>query len=201
MATGNSKPSRTLNVMRIRRGPKAETPEGPLVRDAARLAISIPNGTFASGAYRQHWCRVRERFMEEGTSDFYTETLAEHRPLVAQVINRFEHFLPELFRKVTRRYDGEDIELDGVIERFVDRRAGSAADGENLLAARAHTARRGGGGAARHERDDQRVRRSWKPLKRTVPAGPSAQAYSDYLRGLPPASISAASHCAGAPSN
>ncbi len=110
---------------------------------------------FRSGSYRSRWCRVRERVMVEGTSDFYTETLAEHRPLVAQVTGRFEHYLPELFRKVTRRLDGEDLHLDGVIERFIDRRAGGAPAREDLLAARTHSTRRRGGAAARHERDDQ----------------------------------------------
>jgi nitric oxide reductase NorD protein len=64
--------------------------------------------------------------MDEGMSDFYTDTLAEYRPLVAQVTSRFEHFLPELFRKVTRRYDGEDLHFDSVIERFIDRRTGGS---------------------------------------------------------------------------
>ena len=110
---------------------------------------------FRSGSYRSRWCRVRERVMVEGTSDFYTETLAEHRPLVAQVTGRFEHYLPELFRKVTRCYDGEDLHLDGVIERVHRPARRRRADGENLLAARAHATRRRGGTAARHERDDR----------------------------------------------
>jgi nitric oxide reductase activation protein len=62
--------------------------------------------------------------MPEGTSDFYVATLPEYRWLVAPVRARFEHFLPELLRKVSRRYDGEDIDLDSVIERVVDQRAG-----------------------------------------------------------------------------
>ena len=36
------------------------------------------------------------------------------------------HFMSELFRKVSRRYDGEDIDLDGLIEMIVDRQPGSA---------------------------------------------------------------------------
>lgn len=99
--------------------------DGPLGRDAP-FSYLYAEWDFRSGAYRGHWCRVRERVMEEGTSDFYTDTLAEHRPLVAQITSRFEHFLPELFRKVTRRYDGEDLHLDGVIDRVIDRHAGRA---------------------------------------------------------------------------
>ena len=136
---------------------QAADPEGPLVRDEP-FSYLYPEWDFRSGGWRQAWCRVRERIIEEGTSDFYTETLAEHRPLVAQVTGRFEHFLPELFRKVAGRYDGEDIDLDSLIERVVDRRAGVGAGGKNLLAPRAHAARRGRRSVARHERNDQRVR-------------------------------------------
>jgi nitric oxide reductase NorD protein len=113
--------------------------EGPLVRDEP-FSYLYPEWDFRSGSLRQRWCRVRERIMEEGTSDFYTETLAEHRPLVAQVIRRFAHFSPELFRKVTRRYGGEDIDLDGLIEHVVDRRAGSA-PGEKIYWRRERTQR------------------------------------------------------------
>ena len=81
------------------------------------LGYLYPEWDFRSGLFRDRWCRVRERVMPEGTSDFYVATLAEYRWLVAQVRARFEHFLPELLRKVSRRYDGEDIDLDSVIER------------------------------------------------------------------------------------
>jgi nitric oxide reductase activation protein len=97
--------------------------DGPLNRDEP-FCYLYPEWDFRAGGFKDRWCRVRERVMEEGTSDFYTETLAEHRPLVAQVRARFEHFVPECFRKVTRRYDGEDLDIDGLIDMVVDRQAG-----------------------------------------------------------------------------
>ena len=98
--------------------------DGPLSRDEP-FCYLYPEWDFRGGSFKDRWCRVRERVMEEGTSDFYIETLTEYRPLVSQVRARFEHFLPELFRKVTRRYDGEDVDIDGLIEMVVDRRAGT----------------------------------------------------------------------------
>ncbi|MBI2988977.1 MAG: hypothetical protein HYY45_19620 [Deltaproteobacteria bacterium] len=98
--------------------------EGPLNRDEP-FCYLYPEWDFRTGSFRERWCRVRERVMEESTSDFYTETLTEYRWLVSQVRVRFEHFLPELFRKVTRRYDGEDVDIDAVIDMIVDRQAGA----------------------------------------------------------------------------
>jgi hypothetical protein len=98
--------------------------DGPLQRDEP-FCYLYPEWDFRTGGFRERWCRVRERVMEEGTSDFYTETLSEYRLLVGQVRSRFEHFLPELFRKVTRRYDGEDVDLDQLVDLVVDCRAGT----------------------------------------------------------------------------
>ena len=97
--------------------------DGPLQRDEP-FCYLYPEWDFRAGGFRDRWCRVRERVMEEGTSDFYTETLKEYRWLVSQVRARFEHFLPELFRKVTRRYDGEDVDLDQLVDLVVDLQAG-----------------------------------------------------------------------------
>jgi nitric oxide reductase activation protein len=97
--------------------------DGPLQRDEP-FCYLYPEWDFRAGAFKDRWCRVRERIMEEGTSDFYTETLNEYRWLVGQVRARFEHFLPELFRKVTRRYDGEDIDLDQLVDLVVDLQTG-----------------------------------------------------------------------------
>ena len=111
------------------------------------------------------------------------ETLAEHRPLVAQVTSRFEHLVPELFRKVTRRYDGEDLDLDGVIERVVDRRAGST-PAEKIYWRRERTQR---DVAVALLLDMSATTHEYVQLeaaKKQRPGAPSAQAYSDYLKRL-----------------
>ena len=136
---------------------------------------------FRAGRYRGRWCRVRERVMDEGTSDFYTDTLAEHRPLVAQVTSRFEHFLPELFRKVTRRYDGEDLHLDCVIERFIDRRAGNA-PAEKIYWRRERTQRDVAVALLLDMSATTNEVVQLDAAKAHRPIGASAQAYSEYLK-------------------
>jgi len=157
-------------------------PEGPLGRDEP-FSYLYPEWDFRAGTYRSRWCRVRERVIEEGTSDFYSETLAEHRPLVAQVTSRFEHFLPELFRKVGRRYDGEDVDLDGLIERVLDRRSGSAPS-EKIYWRRERTQR---DVAVALLLDMSATTNEYVQLDAARAHRPSAsnpQAYSDYLKKI-----------------
>jgi hypothetical protein len=161
---------------------QAADPEGPLQRDEP-FTYLYPEWDFRAGSYRNRWCRVRERVMEEGTSDFYMETLAEHRPLVAQVTSRFAHFLPELFRKVTRRYDGEDIDLDGLIESVVQRRTGSA-PAEKIYWRRERTQRDVAVALLLDMSATTNEVVELAAAKAHRPAGPGAQAYSDYLRRI-----------------
>jgi hypothetical protein len=157
-------------------------PDGPLQRDEP-FCYLYPEWDFRAGAFKDRWCRVRERVMEEGTSDFYTETLAEHRWLVDQVRARFEHFMPELFRKVTRRYDGEDIDLDQLVDLVVDCQAG-VTPSEKIYWRRERTQRDVAVAllldmsATTNEYVLLEAARSMRPT------APTAQSYSQYLRRI-----------------
>jgi nitric oxide reductase activation protein len=156
--------------------------DGPLQRDEP-FCYLYPEWDFRTGAFKDRWCRVRERIMDEGTSDFYTETLKEYRWLVSQVRARFEHFLPELFRKVTRRYDGEDVDLDQLVDRVVDLRAG-ATPSEKIYWRRERTQRDVAVAllldmsATTNEYVQMEAARAVRPTLAT------AQSYSQYLRQI-----------------
>ena len=79
---------------------------------------------FRAQDYKPRWCAVKEAELEEGEEDFYDETLRDHASLVAQTRKQFELMKPELFRKMKRLSDGEDIELDPAIEWMIDIRTG-----------------------------------------------------------------------------
>jgi nitric oxide reductase NorD protein len=154
----------------------------PLQRDEP-FCYLYPEWDFRMGGFRDRWCRVRERVMEEGTSDFYTETLSEYRLLVSQVRSRFEHFLPELFRKVTRRYDGEDVDLDQLVDLIVDCRVG-ATPSEKIYWRRERTQRDVAVAllldmsATTNEYVQLEAARAVRPTTAT------AQSYSQYLRQI-----------------
>lgn len=157
-------------------------PDGPLQRDEP-FCYLYPEWDFRAGGFKDRWCRVRERVMEEGTSDFYTETLSEHRLLVNQVRSRFEHFMPELFRKVTRRYDGEDVDLDQLIDLVVDCQAG-ATPSEKIYWRRERTQR---DVAVALLLDMSATTNEYVLLEAARamrPTAPTAQSYSQYLRQI-----------------
>ncbi|MGH7847640.1 MAG: nitric oxide reductase activation protein NorD [Candidatus Binatia bacterium] len=164
--------------------PEVSNPEGdgPLKRDEP-FCYLYPEWDFRSAAFKDRWCRVRERVMEEGTSDFYTETLTEYRWLVNQVRSRFEHFLPELFRKVTRRYDGEDVDIDSLIDMVVDCQAGTTPS-EKIYWRRERTQR---DVAVALLLDISATTNEYIQLEAAQairPTGTNAHAYSAYLRQI-----------------
>ena len=79
---------------------------------------------FRANDYKPRWCRVVQRTLDEGEDNFFEKTLQSHSALVTQTRKQFELMRPELFRKIRKLFDGEDIDLDMLVEYAVDRRAG-----------------------------------------------------------------------------
>jgi nitric oxide reductase activation protein len=69
---------------------------------------------------------VKESKLEEGEDNFYENALREHAGLVTQTRKQFELMKPEMFRKLKRLPDGEDIDLDAAIEWMVEKKAGAS---------------------------------------------------------------------------
>ena len=103
-------------------GESAEEDEGEL--PAEEKVYLYDEWDFRAADYKPDWCAVRERPLEEGTSDFFERTLREHASLVAETVRQFELLRPDLFRKIKPLYDGEDFDLDLVIDYLVEKRAG-----------------------------------------------------------------------------
>ena len=107
--------------------------QGPMVHmeeDGGSLEPSEPQSfvydewDFRAEDYKPRWCIVRQKSMAEGDAAFYRSTLHGYAPLVEQIRRQFELMVPEMFRKVRRLEDGEDIDLDSLVEAFVDIRTG-----------------------------------------------------------------------------
>ncbi|MGB2694188.1 MAG: hypothetical protein WBD55_03255, partial [Dehalococcoidia bacterium] len=81
---------------------------------------------FRAADYKPRWCCVRERVLDEGTADFFEEALREHAPLVSETRKQFELLKPEMFRKIKRLHDGEEFDLDLVVDYIVEKRAGNS---------------------------------------------------------------------------
>ena len=83
---------------------------------------------FVALDYKPAWCRVRESTMAEGSSEFYETTIERHAGLINEVRRQFEMMVPETYRKEKRLTDGEEFDLDAVIDAVVQRKAGATPD-------------------------------------------------------------------------
>ena len=83
---------------------------------------------FVALDYKPAWCRVRETTMAEGSAEFYETTIERHAGLINEVRRQFEMMVPETYRKEKRLTDGEEFDLDAVIDAVVQRKAGATPD-------------------------------------------------------------------------
>jgi nitric oxide reductase NorD protein len=76
------------------------------------------------GDYRPGWCRLAEIPLADDAGDFFERTLAAHADLLPEVRRQFQRIRPERYRVVHGLEDGEDFDLNAVIDARADRRAG-----------------------------------------------------------------------------
>ncbi|MDP7534179.1 MAG: hypothetical protein QGI88_10480, partial [SAR202 cluster bacterium] len=79
---------------------------------------------FRADDYKPRWCIVRQKTMQVGDPAFYGATLHEFGGLVTKIRRQFEMMVPEMFRRVRKLEDGEEIDIDEVIEAMVDMKTG-----------------------------------------------------------------------------
>ena len=109
--------------------------KGPLVHvdeDGGQLEASEPQTfvydewDFRADDYKPRWCIVKQKTMAEGDPTYYSTTLSNYGSLVTQIRRQFEMMVPEMFRKVRRLEDGDEIDIDDLIEAVVDRKTGAS---------------------------------------------------------------------------
>jgi hypothetical protein len=98
--------------------------QGGALEEADETTAVYDEWDFRVGDYKPRWCLVHEKPAEEGDTRFFDGVLAEYAALMAEIKRQFEMVMPERMKKVRRIEDGEDLELDAVIEAEMDRRMG-----------------------------------------------------------------------------
>jgi nitric oxide reductase NorD protein len=78
--------------------------------------------------YRMNWCRVVERPADLGSDEFVTATLAARQSTVRSLRRLFEGLRPPAFRRVMGQPDGDEVDLDAVVRRTGEQRAGMEGD-------------------------------------------------------------------------
>jgi len=73
--------------------------------------------------HRVGWCRVVEKKVKRGGRAFVDETRERHKGMISSIRHQFQLMKPENLTKVANEIDGEDYDLNAVVDYFIDRRA------------------------------------------------------------------------------
>ena len=80
---------------------------------------------FRANDYKPKWCVVREKAIAEGDPQFFADTLRNYAPIIARIRRQFELIMPEMFRKIKHLPDGDEFDIDAVVESIIDRWSGA----------------------------------------------------------------------------
>ncbi|MBK1721458.1 nitric oxide reductase activation protein NorD [Thiocystis violacea] len=78
---------------------------------------------FSRQHHRKGWCVLREHEVEPDDPDFYPQTLGRYAGLIKSVRRTFEVLRGE-DRRLKRQQDGEDVDIDALVDAYADVRAG-----------------------------------------------------------------------------
>lgn len=98
-----------------------ETPEQPL--EQGETAYLYDEWDRELMDHRVAWCRVIEKRVKLGDRSFVELTRARYRGLISSIRNQFQLMKPEGLRRMRGELDGEDYDLNAVIDYITDRRA------------------------------------------------------------------------------
>ncbi len=105
-----------------------------LEEQAASVTVSrYPEWDEQIGDYRPRWASVWERRATGDATAFVESVLAEHGPMVRRLRREFQMLRPSGLGRERRAREGEELDLDALVEELVDLRAGRPSDGRVYL--------------------------------------------------------------------
>ena len=93
-----------------------------LARQAAGTSFYYDEWDHRIGDYRRRWCRVTESFGDEDAGEFFNDALARSGELVGRIKRDFQLLRPDQLRRVPRAEQGEEFDLNALVEAHSDRR-------------------------------------------------------------------------------
>jgi hypothetical protein len=73
--------------------------------------------------HRLGWCRVIEKRVKHGDRNFVEQTRERHKGVISSIRYQFQLMKPEDLQRATNELDGEEFDLNAVIDYVIDRRA------------------------------------------------------------------------------
>jgi len=100
---------------------EAETPEQALVE--GEVAYNYDEWDRELTDHRLGWCRVIEKKVKHGDRNFVEQTKERHKGVISSIRHQFQLMKPENLTRVANEVDGEEFDLNAVIDYVIDRRA------------------------------------------------------------------------------
>ena len=98
-----------------------EMPEQAL--EAGDVAFAYDEWDKDLSDFRSGWCRVIEKKVRQGDRNFVELTRSRYRGVISSVRHQFQLMKPENLTRINRELDGEDYDLNALVEYVVDRKA------------------------------------------------------------------------------
>jgi hypothetical protein len=80
--------------------------------------------------HRLGWCRVIEKRVKHGDRVFVEQTRERHKGVISSIRHQFQLMKPEDLLRVTNELDGEEYDLNAVVDFVIDRRAAKVGSGQ-----------------------------------------------------------------------
>jgi nitric oxide reductase NorD protein len=100
---------------------QAELPEQAL--EAGDEAFSYDEWDRELNDYRVGWSRVIEKKVRQGDRNFVELARSRYRGVISSIRHQFQLMKPENLTRVNRELDGEDYDLNAVVDFVIDRKA------------------------------------------------------------------------------
>ncbi len=98
-----------------------EMPEQPL--ETGDLAFSYDEWDKDLADFRTGWCRVIEKKVRQGDRNFVELARSRYRGVISSIRHQFQLMKPENLTKINRELDGEDYDLNALVDYVIDRKA------------------------------------------------------------------------------
>lgn len=98
-----------------------EMPEQPL--ESGDMAFSYDEWDRELNDYRVGWSRVIEKKVRQGDRNFVELARSRYRGVISSIRHQFQLMKPENLTRINREIDGEDYDLNALVEYVVDKRA------------------------------------------------------------------------------
>jgi Nitric oxide reductase activation protein len=100
---------------------RGEIPEQGL--EAGELAFSYDEWDRELNDYRVGWSRVIEKKVKHGDRNFVELARSRYRGVISSIRHQFQLMKPENLTRINREPDGEDFDLNALVDFVIDRKA------------------------------------------------------------------------------